>query len=258
MRMRRTLLDLDVRHPRVTIRPRRMADTGVRRDGHVGGDVRRSRGRRGGHRRRPRLVPRSGRLLARRVRSGGMLGRWRRRSGRSGDRAGHSTSLPTRIETLTWERSPALRWQLLAALDVAGREIDTDPDDVATAMQRALMLRHTVERAATSIIDLYGRAMGPRPLIQDAEIVRRVSELQLYIRQHHDEHDLESIGRSLRDPDGLDPHTFGCRGGTPIRRAASSQPTRFRPRSTPTSPTPARRRRSGWRESASTTADIGR
>ncbi len=95
----------------------------------------------------------------------------------------------------------ALRWQLLAALAVAGDEIDASPDDVAAAMQRALMLRHTVERAATEIIDLHGRAMGPRPLIQDPEIVRRVAELQLYIRQHHDEHDLESIGRSLRNPE---------------------------------------------------------
>jgi alkylation response protein AidB-like acyl-CoA dehydrogenase len=94
----------------------------------------------------------------------------------------------------------ALRWQLQAALDVAGREIDADPHDVSLAMQRAIMLRHTVERAATSVIDLSGRAMGPRPMIQDPEIVRRIGELQLYIRQHHDEHDLESIGRSLRDP----------------------------------------------------------
>jgi alkylation response protein AidB-like acyl-CoA dehydrogenase len=93
----------------------------------------------------------------------------------------------------------ALRWQLQAMVDTAGREIDLQPDDVTAAMQRALMLRHNVERAATQIIDLHGRALGPRPLIQDDQVVRRVGELQLYIRQHHDEHDLESIGRSLRE-----------------------------------------------------------
>lgn len=92
----------------------------------------------------------------------------------------------------------ALRWQLLVMVDAAGREIDLDPHCVAAAMQRALMLRHNVERAAMAIIDLYGRALGPRPLIQDPEIVRRVGELQLYIRQHHDEHDLESVGKALR------------------------------------------------------------
>lgn len=92
----------------------------------------------------------------------------------------------------------ALRWQLEALVDSAGNEIDLHPDDTSAAMQRALMLRHNVERAATAIVDLYGRALGPRPLIQDAEIIRRVSEVLLYIRQHHDEHDLESIGAELR------------------------------------------------------------
>jgi alkylation response protein AidB-like acyl-CoA dehydrogenase len=92
----------------------------------------------------------------------------------------------------------ALRWQLLAVVDAAGREIDLCPHGVSEAMQRALMLRHNVERAATAIIDLFGRALGPRALIQDTEAIRRVGELQLYIRQHHDEHDLESVGRELR------------------------------------------------------------
>jgi alkylation response protein AidB-like acyl-CoA dehydrogenase len=92
----------------------------------------------------------------------------------------------------------AYRWQLQAMVEAAGREIDEHPDLVPVAMPRALMLRHNVERAATNIIDLYGRASGPRPLIQDQEVARRVAELQLYIRQHHDEHDLESVGRSLR------------------------------------------------------------
>jgi alkylation response protein AidB-like acyl-CoA dehydrogenase len=91
----------------------------------------------------------------------------------------------------------ALRWQLQVMVDSAGREIDLHPGDVKAAMQRALMLRHNVERAATQIIDLHGRALGPRPLIQDVEIVRRLGELQLYIRQHHDEHDLAAVGQSL-------------------------------------------------------------
>jgi alkylation response protein AidB-like acyl-CoA dehydrogenase len=91
-----------------------------------------------------------------------------------------------------------LSWQLEAMLHVAGDEIDRHPADVPMAMRRALMLRHSVERAATAIIDLHGRALGPRPLIQAPEIIRRISEVQLYIRQHHDEHDLESIGRDLR------------------------------------------------------------
>ena len=68
---------------------------------------------------------------------------------------------PTRDRDAQLGALAGLRWQLLAVLDVAGREIDSDPCDVMAAMQRALMLRHTVERAATAIIDLAGRAMGP-------------------------------------------------------------------------------------------------
>jgi alkylation response protein AidB-like acyl-CoA dehydrogenase len=97
-----------------------------------------------------------------------------------------------------------LRWQLEILVEAAGHEIDRRPGDVPEAMQRALMLRHNVERAATSIVDLYGRALGPRPLIQDAAIVRRFGELQLYTRQHHDEHDLESIGKHLRGETSAD------------------------------------------------------
>ena len=92
----------------------------------------------------------------------------------------------------------ALRWQLQVMVEAAGCEIDLDRHDTSTAMRRALMLRHNVERAATTIVDLFGRALGPRPLIEDEAVVRRVGELQIYVRQHHDEHDLESIGRDLR------------------------------------------------------------
>jgi len=92
----------------------------------------------------------------------------------------------------------ALAWQLQAMLQVAGDQIDQQPDDVSAAMRRALMLRHNVERAATAVVDLFGRALGPRPLIEDPTVIRRVSELQLYIRQHHDEHDLEGVGREMR------------------------------------------------------------
>ena len=91
-----------------------------------------------------------------------------------------------------------LRWQLEALVEQAAHEIDLHPDDTVAAMQRALMLRHNVERGVLAIVDLFGRALGPRPLIQDPDIVRRVGEVQLYVRQHHDEHDLESLGRELR------------------------------------------------------------
>jgi alkylation response protein AidB-like acyl-CoA dehydrogenase len=103
----------------------------------------------------------------------------------------------------------ALAWNLDAMLEFAGDQIDERPWDRSQATQRALMLRHRVERTATEIVDLHGRAVGPRPLIQQDLVIRRISQLQLYVRQHHDETDLEmvaTIARSAvpRDEDGLE------------------------------------------------------
>lgn len=92
----------------------------------------------------------------------------------------------------------ALGWSLAAFLDVAGHEIDQCPGETSEAMQRARMLRHRVERTVTEVIDLHGRAVGPRSLIQDTSVLRRVEELQLYVRQHHGERDLEAIGIEAR------------------------------------------------------------
>ena len=90
----------------------------------------------------------------------------------------------------------ALEWEMRAILDAAGRGMDADRHHPLRAMQRALCLRHTVERAVSQIVDLYGRAMGPQRLIS-AAIAQRTSEVQLYVRQHHGERDLEALGRSF-------------------------------------------------------------
>jgi len=93
----------------------------------------------------------------------------------------------------------ALCWRMTGLLDVAGREIDHAPDDRPAAHARALMVRHDIERSATEVIDRLGRAMGPRPLAFDAPVARRVAEVQLYVRQHHAERDLEQLGRLVLD-----------------------------------------------------------
>lgn len=94
----------------------------------------------------------------------------------------------------------ALGWSLDALLAVAGCQIDQFAHDASEAMQRARMLRHRIERAAIEVIDLHGRAVGPRSLIQDPSVARRIAELQLYVRQHHGERDLEAIGATTRTP----------------------------------------------------------
>ena len=92
----------------------------------------------------------------------------------------------------------ALGWSVATFLDVAGHEIDQYPGETSEAMQQARMLRHRVECTVTEVIDLHDRAVGPRSLIQETSVLRRVEELQLYVRQHHDERDLEAIGIEAR------------------------------------------------------------
>ena len=90
----------------------------------------------------------------------------------------------------------ALVWATRSMLMAAAAEIDRDPcAPPATAMARALRVRHLVERAATEIIDRSARALGPEPLVRDAAHARRVAELQLYVRQTHADRDLEALGR---------------------------------------------------------------
>jgi alkylation response protein AidB-like acyl-CoA dehydrogenase len=89
----------------------------------------------------------------------------------------------------------AATWAMEALLARAGEEIDDAPDDVAAAERRAQSLRHTVERHSADVLDRFGRAFGPRPYVGDADVAARVADIHLYLRQHHAERDLESLGR---------------------------------------------------------------
>lgn len=93
----------------------------------------------------------------------------------------------------------AIRWELLALLDRAGHEIDAAPTDLVAARVRARSFRHLVDRAAAEAIDRFGRAFGPRPLVSDHDVIRRIAEVQLYVRQCHAERDLEALGQEFRD-----------------------------------------------------------
>jgi len=87
----------------------------------------------------------------------------------------------------------ALRWSLEVHLQAAGQEIDADPSEVVGARRRALIVRHLVERDVEAIVHHFGRAVGPGPLAFDHEVVRRLAELQLYVRQSHGRDDVALI-----------------------------------------------------------------
>ena len=87
----------------------------------------------------------------------------------------------------------AARWALTAFLEQSGQLIDRAGSTHHEARQRALTVRHLVERVCTEVMDRFGRATGPALLAFDASIARRYTELALYIRQSHAERDLEAI-----------------------------------------------------------------
>jgi hypothetical protein len=88
-------------------------------------------------------------------------------------------------------------WAMEAYLQLAGCQIDANPDDAGKAKVIALQVRHLIEQACSDVLCRFGRAFGPRPLAFDPTFSKRYQELELYIRQCHAERDLESLGRAL-------------------------------------------------------------
>ena len=63
----------------------------------------------------------------------------------------------------------------------------------------AARTRSIVAEAVETVIRVADHAMGPGPLATDAEHAQRVSDLRLYVRQHHAERDLADLGRRVLD-----------------------------------------------------------
>lgn len=63
----------------------------------------------------------------------------------------------------------------------------------------AKRVRATVAAVAEDVITRAGHALGPAPLALDAEHAKRVADLTLYLRQHHAERDLESLGATIAE-----------------------------------------------------------
>ena len=63
----------------------------------------------------------------------------------------------------------------------------------------AARVRGQIARTVDEVIARTGHALGPAPLAFDARHSGLVSDLQLYVRQHHAERDDAALGRRLRD-----------------------------------------------------------
>jgi hypothetical protein len=75
-------------------------------------------------------------------------------------------------------------------------------------------VRAIVAAAAEDALALADRALGPGPLASDEAHARRVSDLRMYLRQHHGERDLARLGGTLvrvRSDAGARPEGEGSR-----------------------------------------------
>ena len=58
-------------------------------------------------------------------------------------------------------------------------------------------VRSQVERSCHLVLDAVGRALGPAPMCLDAAHARRWSDLTVFVRQSHADHDWADLGRGL-------------------------------------------------------------
>ena len=61
----------------------------------------------------------------------------------------------------------------------------------------ALRVRQVVALAAEEVLRRAAHALGPGPLATDEDHARRVSDLDLYLRQWHAERDQAALGRQV-------------------------------------------------------------
>ena len=73
------------------------------------------------------------------------------------------------------------------------------PEDAA---RLALRVRQVVADTVDEVLLRAGHALGPGPLATEGEHAGRVSDLALYVRQHHAERDAAALGRSVLSDKG--------------------------------------------------------
>ncbi|WP_372698150.1 acyl-CoA dehydrogenase [Arthrobacter sp. JSM 101049] len=88
----------------------------------------------------------------------------------------------------------------------AARSVDTG----RVGWRQAHRVRGHIASLCERMLAICGQAMGPGPLAFDAEHARRVSDLQVYIRQHHAARDDAALGRLLVEDSGAGPAGGTC------------------------------------------------
>lgn len=91
-------------------------------------------------------------------------------------------------------------WTMRTVLESAGAQCDEATLNKHHLHATALQVRHVIETLCTDTLRRFARAYGPFPLACDVIINQRYLELDLFVRQHHSERDLEQLGILLTTP----------------------------------------------------------
>ncbi len=89
-----------------------------------------------------------------------------------------------------------------AHLRLAAEVVDRGGDDVDARRALAESVRASTVATVAEVLDRVGRALGPVPLALDAVHATRVTDLEVFVRQHHAESDLAALGRLVADGHG--------------------------------------------------------
>jgi alkylation response protein AidB-like acyl-CoA dehydrogenase len=86
-----------------------------------------------------------------------------------------------------------------SVLRLAADDVDSGRAVGRAGEMLALRVRSIVADAVEVALRQVGHALGPAPLAFDDAHARRVADLELYVRQHHGERDLATLGRAVLD-----------------------------------------------------------
>lgn len=93
-----------------------------------------------------------------------------------------------------------------AVLAQAAEAIDAGHADAADGTLLALRARAVLADCVERVVRTVGHALGPAPLAFDPAYAARVADLELYVRQHHGERDLATLGQHLLEHDAHSDH----------------------------------------------------
>ncbi len=121
---------------------------------------------------------------------------------------GGAVGIARRLRRQVTEREPdQIGWAHLGSVDAAlhaarsvlvesADAIDHGRADGESGALLALRVRQVVADAVEAVIRVSDHALGPAPLAFEDEHATRVSDLRVYVRQHHAERDTAALGRA--------------------------------------------------------------